>query len=78
MDNVDLSSISYHDYLYAALGVAKEEMKAGIYDPYLDTLGGGERYVLAVANCWLKRGWNVNIFWEKVKFLLTFWSQLTK
>ncbi len=38
-------------------------MKAGIFDPYLDTLGGGERYCLTVAEALLKRGWQVDIFW---------------
>jgi glycosyltransferase involved in cell wall biosynthesis len=39
--------------------------KALIYDPYLDTLGGGERYCLTVAECLLKSGWQVDLFWER-------------
>jgi len=39
-------------------------MKAGIYDPYLDTLGGGERYTMTVASCLAKGGWQVNVFWD--------------
>jgi glycosyltransferase involved in cell wall biosynthesis len=39
-------------------------MKAGIYDPYLDTLGGGERYCLTLAEMLLKKGWHVDIFWS--------------
>lgn len=33
------------------MGTAKqtEKMKAGIYSPYLDVLGGGERYILSIA-----------------------------
>lgn len=39
-------------------------MKAGIYDPYLDTLGGGERYSLTVADCLSKNGYQVDVFWD--------------
>jgi len=39
--------------------------KAGIYDPYLDTLGGGERYCLTLAEFLLNSGWEVDLFWEK-------------
>jgi len=40
-------------------------MKAGIYDPYLDTLGGGERYCLTLAEFLLNSGWEVDLLWEK-------------
>lgn len=36
--------------------------KAGVYDPYLDTLGGGERYAMTMAHCLAKRGWQVDVF----------------
>jgi len=36
-------------------------MRAAIYSPYLDTLGGGERYVLSVARVLLETGWAVDI-----------------
>lgn len=36
---------------------------AGIYDPYLDTVGGGERYALTFAEALLNKGWQVDIFW---------------
>ena len=42
----------------------KGKMKAGIYDPYLDTLGGGERYIMTVAYCLAKNGWKVDVFWD--------------
>ncbi len=53
-------------------------MKAGIFDPYLDTIGGGERYSMTFAEALLKKGWQVDVFWpdgeikEKItqKFLL--------
>jgi len=38
--------------------------KAAIYDPYLDTLGGGERYCLTVAEVLLSNGWQVDLFWS--------------
>lgn len=36
-------------------------MKVGIYSPYLDTAGGGEKYILTIAE-YLSRGEEVNIF----------------
>lgn len=39
-------------------------MKIGIYDPYLDDLGGGEKYMLTIASC-LSNSHEVNIFWDK-------------
>lgn len=38
--------------------------RVGIYDPYLDTLGGGERYCLTLANILAERGFQVDIFWS--------------
>lgn len=38
-------------------------MKAGIFDPYLDTIGGGERYCLTIAEALLKKDWQVDLFW---------------
>lgn len=46
-------------------------MKAAIYDPYLDTLGGGERYCLTVAEILLKNGWQVDLFWSGSKDLVS-------
>ncbi len=39
--------------------------KAGLFDPYLDTLGGGERYLMTIAECLLEREWDVDVFWGK-------------
>jgi len=39
--------------------------KAIIFDPYLDTLGGGERYTLTFAQVLLKKGWRVDVFWDE-------------
>jgi len=41
-------------------------MRIGIFDPYLDTLSGGEKYMLSVASC-LAQEHEVFIFWDKEK-----------
>jgi len=38
-------------------------MRIGIYDPYLDDLGGGEKYMMTAAEC-LSRNHTVTIFWD--------------
>lgn len=43
--------------------VKREMKKALIYNPYLDTLGGGERYCLTLAECLLADGWDVHLPW---------------
>lgn len=40
-------------------------MKVGFYSPYLDTFGGGERYILTLASYLSKRE-DVDIFWDDV------------
>lgn len=39
-------------------------MKAAIYNPYLDTLGGGERYTMAIASALQKQGYIVDVEWK--------------
>lgn len=39
-------------------------MRVGIYDPYLDDLGGGEKYMMTIAEC-LSRKHEVTVFWDK-------------
>ncbi len=39
-------------------------MKAAIYNPYLDTLGGGERYTLTFAKVLADNGWKVDMEWK--------------
>lgn len=41
-------------------------MKIGIYDPYLDDLGGGEKYMMTIASC-LSSGYDVTVFWDSSK-----------
>jgi len=39
-------------------------MKAAIYNPYLDSLGGGERYTLSFANLLLQKDYRVDLQWK--------------
>lgn len=41
-------------------------MKIGIYDPYLDDLGGGEKYMMTIASC-LSQQHDVSVFWNNEK-----------
>ena len=43
-------------------------MRIGIYDPYLDILGGGEKYMLTAASC-LSDAHEVNVFWNSKDIL---------
>src|SRR3989304_7177932 len=36
-------------------------MRAAIFSPYLDTLGGGERYVTSVAKAFNEKGFDVDV-----------------
>ncbi len=44
--------------------------KALIFDPYLNTLGGGERYTLSFASCLANQGYSVDIAWNHVGTLM--------
>ena len=44
-------------------------MKAAIYNPYLDTLGGGERYTLSFAKILVDKGFRVDIQWKSKDIL---------
>lgn len=41
-------------------------MNIGIFDPYLDDLGGGEKYMMSIAECFAKSH-KVTIFWDNKK-----------
>lgn len=43
-------------------------MRIGIYDPYLDDLGGGEKYMMGIAEC-LSQNHDVTVFWDEKKDL---------
>src|SRR3990167_10523523 len=38
-------------------------VKIGIFDPYLDDLGGGEKYMMTIAEC-LSKKHEVSVFWD--------------
>lgn len=44
-------------------------MKAAIYNPYLDTLGGGERYTLTFAKVLSESGYDVELEWKDASIL---------
>lgn len=44
-------------------------MRAAIYNPYLDTLGGGERYTLTFAKVLAEVGYEVDIEWKENSIL---------
>lgn len=46
------------------MGNTAKPKLAAIYDPYLDTLGGGERYCLTVAEILLANNFCVDLFWS--------------
>jgi hypothetical protein len=46
------------------MAVKKQMKKALIFDPYLDTLGGGERYSLTFALGLLSQGYLVEVAWK--------------
>lgn len=43
-------------------------VKIGIFDPYLDTLGGGERYILTIASCLIDKH-EVFLLWNDTSIL---------
>lgn len=44
--------------------IQSKMMKIGIFDPYLDDLGGGEKYMMTLATC-LSQHHEVSVFWDK-------------
>ncbi|PIU03845.1 hypothetical protein COT44_01010 [Candidatus Shapirobacteria bacterium CG08_land_8_20_14_0_20_39_18] len=39
--------------------------KALFFDPYLDTVGGGERYMLTLVVYLLSQGWKIDLIWDQ-------------
>ena len=50
-------------------------MRVAIYNPYLDTLGGGERYTLGFAYVLAKNGYDVDINWIDKSILSTLYDR---
>lgn len=44
-------------------------MRAAIHNPYLDTLGGGERYTLSLAKVLIEKGYQVDIEWKNIEII---------
>ncbi|MEK7597846.1 MAG: glycosyltransferase family 4 protein [Patescibacteria group bacterium] len=42
-----------------------KKIKVAVYDPFLDTLGGGEKYILSIMDVLIDLGYEVNIIWDK-------------
>ncbi len=60
-----------------------QNRKAALYDPYLDTLGGGEKHILSILKVLQESGFELHIYWDtnvseqiKSKFNLQFSSNL--
>ncbi|MBI5127449.1 glycosyltransferase family 4 protein [Candidatus Roizmanbacteria bacterium] len=43
----------------------KKILKVGLYNPFLDTLGGGEKHILSIVDVLAEAGHEVKIFWNK-------------
>lgn len=39
--------------------------KVGLYNPYLDTLGGGEKHILSILQVLAENGYEIDIFWDR-------------
>jgi len=39
--------------------------RVALYDPYLDTLGGGEKHILSILEVFAEQGCEINVFWDK-------------
>ena len=39
--------------------------RVALYNPYLDTLGGGEKHILSILDVFAEQGYEINIFWDK-------------
>jgi len=44
-------------------------MKAAIHNPYLDSLGGGERYTASLVSLLLREGYSVDLEWDDAKIV---------
>ena len=50
-------------------------MRIGLYDPYLDTLSGGEKYMLTMASC-LSKNNETSILWDDASILERAYNKL--
>lgn len=52
-----------YEFVNALTGSRVFIMKIGVFDPYLDDLGGGEKYMMMLASC-LAEQHEVSVFWD--------------
>ena len=52
-------------YLFLYEKSKDKKIKVGIYDPFLDTLGGGEKYIFSILEVLAEKGYEINVFWNK-------------
>lgn len=50
--------------------------KIAMYDPYLDVLGGGEKYILLIAQVFEEYGYTIDLLWDDKKILNRLKKQL--
>lgn len=43
----------------------KPRRLAGLYDPYLDVMGGGEKHILSILKALEEKGYEIHIFWDE-------------
>lgn len=62
--------------------LSRKTGKAGLYNPYLDVLGGGEKHILSILKA-LEDKYEINLFWDKnlevkikQKFFLEFTNEI--
>ena len=46
-------------------GSVLKNTKVGLYNPYLDVLGGGEKHILSIIQVFAEQGAEISIFWNK-------------
>ncbi len=51
-------------YFYLKSTSMTATKKAALYDPYLDTLGGGERHILSILKVLEDSGYEITVFWD--------------
>ncbi|KKP67834.1 MAG: hypothetical protein UR63_C0009G0024, partial [Candidatus Roizmanbacteria bacterium GW2011_GWC2_35_12] len=42
-----------------------KKLKVGLYNPFLDTLGGGEKHILSIIDVLVDNGAEATVFWNK-------------
>lgn len=69
MTNVKWPIKKFSPLAFGIYHLSETIMRAAIYNPYLDTLGGGERYVMTIASTLKNNGWDVELAWHNSKII---------